>query len=97
MIHFSEILFQEKLNTYHFDIFHIPEVRIAIVKNVITVIIHNTKVVFRSLFIGLTKGNIFGDIEAQSQSINKPKRFQKRIIIKNQATRGKNALENFLS
>ncbi len=97
LIHFSVILSQEKLNTYHFAVLPAQEFFIAIPKNVTTVMIHKTKVVLRSLFIGLTYCNIFGEIDPPAQSINNQNKFPNNIIMKNQATNGKKALENFLS
>lgn len=96
-IHFSVKLWPEKLNKYHLVVHNIQEYFIDIHKNVITVITPKTKVVFKSLFIGLTYSNILGEIDVQAQSIINQNKFQNKMIIKNQATRGKNALENFLS
>jgi hypothetical protein len=56
-----------------------------------------TRVVFKSLLIGLKYKNILGEIEDHNQSITNQKRFQKNIINDNQAIIGKYALENFLS
>jgi hypothetical protein len=66
-------------------------------KNVTTVIKAKTKVVFKSLLIGLKYSKKVGEIEPQIQSITRPKRFQNKITIKNPAIKGKYALENFLS
>lgn len=97
LIHFSMKLFPLKWNKYPFNIPHTQEYLIAIPKKVITVIQARTRVVLRSLFIGLMYSKIFGEIEDQAQSITNPKRFPKRIIKKNPAISEKNALANPLS
>jgi hypothetical protein len=53
LIIFSVIFEPEKLNKYHFAVHHTQEYLKEIPKNVTTVIAHKTKVVFKSLFIGL--------------------------------------------
>jgi hypothetical protein len=58
-------------------------------KNVITVIKAKTKVVFKSLFIGLKYSKNVGEIEPPIQSIISQKRFQNKMNIKNQAIKGK--------
>jgi len=62
-----------------------------------TVIIRNTKVVLRSLFIGLKYSKIVGEIEAHNQSIKRPNKFQNKIITKNHHIRGKKLLAKSLS
>lgn len=94
---FSIILFQVLLNKYHLNVFQTHIYLNDIYINVITVIKAKTKVVFKSLFIGLTYFNISVDIEFQSQSITNPYKFQKSTIKNIHQMRGKYFLENALS
>jgi hypothetical protein len=90
-------LLPEKLKKYPFAVLQAQAYFIAMYKNVNTVIKAKTREVFKSLFIGLRYVRMVGEIEAQNQSIKSQNKFQNNIITKNQAIRGKNDLENFLS
>ena len=70
---------------------------IATHKNEITVIVAKTKVVFKSLCIGLKYSKIVGEIEAQTQSISNQNKLPKNIIVNIQTTSGKYFLATFLS
>jgi len=97
LIHFSASPFQTKLNKYPFVNHPAPEVFIAIPKKVTTVMRAKTKVVFKSLFIGLIYSKIFPEIDEPSQSITSQNIFPNNIMMKKPAIKGNAALENFLS